>query len=121
MPQHDYQEKRRSKRITIKTRVSFSVYDDDYDDTTYFGITQNLCAYGIYITTDHALKLGNNLKIVLSESLGSLFVAEGTVVRCRFDKKDPNLFHVSVQFSDIQQRWVQAITEGTALLTNKYG
>lgn len=120
MPQHDYQEKPRSPRITIETRVSFSIYDD-YDDTYYSGVTQDICACGIDITTEHALKIGNNLKIVLSESIGSLFVAEGTVVGCKFDNKDPNIFHVSIEFSEIQQSWIQAITDSRVLLAKKYG
>jgi hypothetical protein len=119
MPKNDYEEKRRYTRIAIETQISFTI--DDHDEVSYYGISQNLCACGIYLTTNHAPRLGNHLKIVFNNNDGASVIAEGKVVRCKFDKKDPNLFHVSVELSETLPFMEQTITDSMVLLANKHG
>lgn len=120
MPHYNDKERRRFSRVALETQISFSITDTD-SDISYSGTTQNISAGGIYLTTDHAPKLGNHIKIVLNENVGTHLITEGTVVRCKFDKKDPDLFHVSVEFSEIQEYLVQSITNNAVILLNKYG
>jgi|GEM_PF-522573 len=119
MPKHDYQEKRRFTRIAIQAQISFTI--NDHDELSYKGIIQNLCACRVYIITNHPPKLGNHIKIILNENDGSSLIAEGNVVRCKFDKKDPNLFHVSAEFSETDQYLEQTITNSMVNIANNYG
>ena len=119
MPKNDYEEKRKFTRVAIETQISFTI--DDHDEVSYDGISQNQCARGIYLTTNHAPKLGNHIKIVFNKNDGASVFAEGKVVRCKFDKKDPNLFHVSVELSETLPFLEQAITKSMVLQINKHG
>ncbi|MFT7414163.1 MAG: c-di-GMP-binding flagellar brake protein YcgR [Methylophagaceae bacterium] len=119
MTKNNYPEKRQFTRITIETQVSFATNDNGED--SYNGTSQNLSAGGIYLTTDHSLKLANHIKIVFNENDSSNLVAEGHIVRCKFDKKDPNLFHVSVEFSETSQYLEHFITNSMVKNTNNYG
>ncbi len=119
MPKNDYEEKRQFTRVAIETQISFTI--DQHDEVSYYGISQNLCDRGIYITTNHAPRLGNHIKIVFNENDGASLIAEGKVVRCKFDKKDPNLFHVSVELSETLPCLEQVITDSMAIQANKHG
>lgn len=119
MPKNDYQEKRQFPRIAIETQISFTI--DDQDQVFYYGISQNICAYGIYLTTNHAPRLGNHIKIVFDDNDGASLIAVGKVVRCKFDKKDPNLFHVSVELSETLPCLEQVITKSMVMQANKHG
>jgi len=106
----DFKEKRSHSRHSIDTPITFTM--DDNDDLPCSGTSQNLSANGIYITTDHAPKLDTEIRIVLN-SIGHHtppMIIEGRVVRCKFDKKDPDLFHVSIEFAEIHEACVQIIT-----------
>ena len=119
MPKNDYEEKRQFPRIAIETQISFTI--DDQDQVSYHGISQNICAYGIYLTTDHAPKLGNHIKIIFNKNHGANLIVKGKVVRCKFDKKDPNLFHVSVELSEMLPHLQQVITDSAVIHANKHG
>ncbi|MDO7597374.1 MAG: PilZ domain-containing protein [Pseudomonadota bacterium] len=119
MPKNDYEEKRQFTRVAIETQISFTI--DEHDEVSYYGISQNHCARGIYLTTSHAPRLGNHIKIMFNDNGGSCVLAEGKVVRCKFDKKDPNLFHVSVELSETLPFMEQTITDSMVLLANKHG
>lgn len=119
MPKNDYEEKRRFTRVTIETQISFTI--NNQEKVSYFGISQNQCARGIYLTTNHAPRLGTHIKIVFNKNDGSSVITEGKVVRCKFDKKDPDLFHVSVELSETLPFLEQTITGSMVLQANKHG
>jgi hypothetical protein len=96
--QNDYEEKRRFTRVTIETQISFAI--NNQEEVSYSGISQNQCARGIYLSTNHAPRLGTHIKIVFNQNHGSSVIAVGKVIRCKFDKKGPNLFHVSVELAE---------------------
>ncbi len=115
MSENDFDERRRCVRIPIETLITFTI--DGNNNLTYQGTSQNLCSNGIYITTNYAAKLDDHIKIVLDayeENIEPL-VAEGKVVRCRFDKKNADLFHMSVEFSETHENWIQVFTDATSL------
>lgn len=121
MAEKIYQEKRRFVRIPIETRISFTVNDNE--NIQHSGTSQNLSAGGIYITTTYALKLGNQIKIVLitSENDEQPLIAEGKVVRCKFDKKNSDLFHVSIEFTETHEYWIQTIVNSKSLAEKPFG
>ena len=110
MSNTDFKEKRNRGRHSLETPITFTM--DDNDDLPCNGTSQNLSASGIYITTDHAPKLDTEIRIVLSSSNqhNPPMIIEGRVVRCKFDKKDPDLFHVSIEFAEIHDACVQILT-----------
>lgn len=113
MSENDFAEKRHCVRIPIETVITFTI--DDNDDLTFKGTSQNLCSNGIYITTSYAAKLNDHVKIVLEsydENIAPL-IAEGKVVRCKFDKKNADLFHISVEFSETHENWIQVFTDSS--------
>jgi phosphomannomutase len=87
----------------------------------YYGISQNQCARGIYLTTSHAPRLGNHIKIVFNDNDVSCIIAEVKVVRCKFDRKEPKLFHVSVELSEALPFLEQPITDSMVIQENKHG
>jgi hypothetical protein len=119
MLKKDYEEKRQFTRVAIETQISFTI--DDHDEVSYYGISQNQCARGIYRTTTHAPRLGNQIKVVFNDKDGTSLIPVGKVVRCKFDKKDPNLFHVSVELSETLPFMEQTITDNMVLQANKHG
>jgi len=98
LPQ-EYKEKRGFLRSPIEALITFTV--NDVNGISFRGKSQNICASGIYFTTDHAIKLNDHIKIKLhaSRELATPLNLEGEVVRCKFDKKNNHLFHVSIKFS----------------------
>lgn len=110
MDNNNYTEKRSHARALIKTPVFYTM--DHNDDEPCCGTSQNLSASGIYITTDHAPKLDTDVRIVLSsnDKHSPPMVIEGKVVRCKFDKKDPDLFHVSIKFAETHEACVHIMT-----------
>ncbi|MBL1321640.1 MAG: PilZ domain-containing protein [Methylophaga sp.] len=115
MSENDLAERRNCIRIPIETLITFTI--DSNDGLTYQGTSQNLCSNGIYITTDYAAKLDDHIKIVLDTYEDNIepLIAEGKVVRCRFDKKNADLFHISVEFSETHENWIQVFTDATSL------
>ena len=111
MSENHFQEKRHCIRIPIETLITFIINGNN--DHSYQGTSQNLCTNGIYITTDYAAKLDDQIEITLittEENLAPL-IAEGKVVRCKFDKKNADLFHISVEFSETHENWIQTFTD----------
>ena len=113
MSENDFEEKRRCIRIPIETVITFLINDDA---TSYQGTSQNLCTNGIYITTGYAAKLDDHIKITLNTNEENIqpLIAEGKVVRCKFDKKNADLFHMSVEFSETHENWIQVFTDATS-------
>ena len=105
MTKVNYDEKRAFVRRSIETQVTFTINDNN--DLSHHGVSQNLSVKGLYMTTDFGPKLGDNIKVVLEPIAAHLLplVAAGKVVRCKFDKKDADLFHVSVEFSETHESW----------------
>ena len=97
MSGHNYEEKRDFVRMRIETQVTYTVKGSG--DKTHHGDSQNLSATGLYMTTDYAPAVGEEIKIVMNPSSDRLppFATEGKVIRCVVDDKDANLFHVSVE------------------------
>lgn len=120
MPQNNVTERRRFARVAIETQISFTTANQQ-DNRPHTGTTQNLSAGGIYITTEHQAKLGEHIRIVINQSIGTHLIAEGIVVRCKFDKKTSNLFHISIEFSETQEYLMQSITNNEVMVANKYG
>jgi len=110
MSKNDFKEKREQARHSVDSPITYTM--DRNDDNPCNGTSQNLSASGIYITTDHAPKLDTEIRIVLNASGKQTppMIIEGRVVRCKFDKKDPDLFHVSIEFAEIHEACVQIIT-----------
>ncbi|RKZ87639.1 MAG: hypothetical protein DRQ39_03875 [Gammaproteobacteria bacterium] len=100
-------EKRAFIRRSIETPVTYTINDND--DNPHHGTSQNLSVKGLYMTTDFGPKLGDKIEVVLEPIAVNLLplVAAGKVVRCRFDKKDADLFHVSIEFSEAHESWQQ--------------
>jgi len=111
MSTDDFIERRGRRRYSTEIPIIYTM--DDNDDKPCNGLSQNLSANGIYITTDHAPKLDTEIRIVLNASgqHAQPMIIEGRVVRCKFDKKDPTLFHVSIEFAEIHEACVQIIRE----------
>ncbi len=119
MSENNFEERRRCIRIPIETLITFTI--EGHDNITHQGTSQNLCANGIYITTRYAAKLDEHIKLILNtyeENLQPL-IAEGKVVRCKFDKKNTDLFHVSVEFSETHENWIQVFTDVTSKSRSK--
>ncbi|NOQ82073.1 MAG: hypothetical protein GQ548_06085 [Methylophaga sp.] len=110
MSENKFQEKRQFERFSVETPVSFTTNRND--TISYSGTSQNLCARGLYITTHYAAKLGEQIKLILStgDTYEHSFTIEGKVVRCKFDKKEADLFHVSIEFSDTHETELQIVT-----------
>jgi c-di-GMP-binding flagellar brake protein YcgR len=113
MSENNVEERRNCVRIPIETIITFIINDDV---TPYQGTSQNLCANGIYITTDYAAKLDDRIKVTLNTNEENIqpLLAEGKVVRCKFDKKNTDLFHMSVEFSETHENWIQVFTSATS-------
>ena len=102
MTDQSYEEKRGFVRMRIDTLVSYTIKGKT--NQARQGTSQNLSATGLYMTTEDALDMGDEVELIINPSNQLLppFVAEGKVVRCIADKKEMN-FHVSIELSDIQQ------------------
>ncbi len=111
MSDTDLQEKRQFVRFEIEAKITFTLSDND--DVFYQGTSQNSCAGGIYITTNHLAKLGEQIKLILPsyDKKKSPSIVEGTVVRSKFDKKNAELFHVSIEFSAPHEQQLQTLSE----------
>ncbi len=115
MAQNSVEDRRNCVRIPVETLITFTI--DNNNDKTFHGTSQNLCSNGIYITTNYAANLNDQIKITLDtfeENIEPL-IAEGKVVRCKFDKKNADLFHISVEFSETHENWIQVFTDTTSL------
>lgn len=98
MAKHNYQEKRDFGRMHIETQVTYTVNDDN--DKSYHATSQNLSATGICMMTERALVLGNKVNIIMNAGNDRLqpFVADGEVLRCKHNKRKPDVFQVSLKF-----------------------
>lgn len=114
MSKHHDKERRSFERYTIKESVTFFTINH-HNIIPHSGNSQNLSACGIYLITDYALKLGDEVIIVLDqrETHTDILAAEGKVVRCKFDKKNTNLFHVSIEFSEPHESWAGLVITNT--------
>lgn len=110
MSEVNYEEKRSYIRRSIETPVTFTINDDN--NVSHHGTSQNLSVKGLYMTTDFGPKLDDKIKVILEPIADHLLplVAAGKVVRCKFDKKDADLYHVCVEFSETHDSWQQILT-----------
>lgn len=99
MSNHDYDEQRNFARMSIETPITYKIINSD--GRTHHGISGNLSASGLYMTTDFALKVGDEIDLVMIPNDDRLppFVAEGTVLRTTSAENDINKFHVSIQLT----------------------
>lgn len=120
MPRNDVKERRRFVRITLETQISFIIASHQ-NISPHTGITQNISAGGIYITTNYRVKLGDQIQIAFDQNMGTQLTTNGTVVRCKFDKKASHLFHVSIKFCETQEHLIQSISKSMVMAATKYG
>ncbi|MFT7234616.1 MAG: hypothetical protein ACI9QV_000179 [Methylophagaceae bacterium] len=94
-----HSEKRSFVRMHVDTLVTFNIKGKT--DGTYHGTSQNLSATGLYLITEDAVKLGDEVELIMNSSNQKLppFVAEGTVMRCNVDEQNSSLFHVSISLT----------------------
>tara|TARA_R110000772_G_scaffold22090_3_gene60037 strand:+ start:527 stop:835 length:309 start_codon:yes stop_codon:yes gene_type:complete len=99
MSNHDYDEQRNFARMSIETQITYKIKNSD--GRSYHGVSGDLSATGLYMTTDLALKAGDKIDLVMNPNGDRLppFVAEGTVLRTTIAENDPNKFHVSIQLT----------------------
>lgn len=110
MPDNGFEEKRRFDRFPLEAKITFTLNDDE--DTLYHGTSQNLSAGGIYITTNHLAKLGELIKLtlILDDQTSSPYIIEGKIVRSKFDKRNNELFHVSIEFAEPDEQSIKALS-----------
>ena len=111
MSENTFIERRQCIRIPIDTEITFTINSDN--SHIYQGTSQNLCTNGIYLTTDYMAKLDDRIELTLithEEDLAPL-IAKGKVIRCKFDKKRAELFHISVEFDETHENWIQTFTK----------
>lgn len=99
MNDHDYDEQRDFVRMSIETRVTYKVKNSD--GRSHHGISENLSATGLHMSTDFALKEGDVIDLVMKPNSDNFppFVAEGTVLRTDLVKNDINPFHVAIKLT----------------------
>ncbi len=96
MTEHYYDEKRNFVRMEIEAQITFKIKGKN--NLTHHGISHNLSATGLSMTTDCKLDEGNEIELVMNPSSDRLppFVAEGKVLRVEKSTHDPAKFEVSV-------------------------
>jgi len=96
MSDHDYDEKRDFVRMSIETKVTYTVKNSD--GQTHHGESGNLSATGLSMQTDFALSENDEIDIIMNPNGERLppFVAEGKVIRVIQDENNAELFQVSV-------------------------
>ena len=111
MSENAFIERRQCIRIPIDTEITFTINGDTR--YIYRGTSQNLCTNGIYLTTDYAAKLDDRIELTLVSHEKELppLIAKGKVIRCKFDKKRAELFHISVEFDETHENWIQTFTK----------
>jgi len=99
MSNHDYDEQRNFFRMSIKTQITYKVKNSD--GRSHLGISGDLSATGLYMSTDFALKEGDEIELVMNPSGDRLppFVAEGTVLRTTIAENNINKFDVSIELT----------------------
>jgi hypothetical protein len=96
MSNHDYDEQRNFFRMSVETPITYKIKNSD--DCSHHGISGDLSATGLYMSTDFELKEGDEIELVINPSGERLppFVAEGRVLRTTIAENDINKFHVSI-------------------------
>jgi len=99
MSNHDYDEQRNFFRMSIKTEITYKIKNSD--GRSHHGISGDLSATGLYMSTGTALKEGDEIELVMNPSSDRLppFVAEGKVLRTTIAEDDVNKFHVSAELT----------------------
>lgn len=101
MSNNDYDEQRNFFRMSIDTQVTYKIKNSD--NRSHHGITVDLSASGLNMSTDVALKEGQIIDLVMTPSSDRLppFFAEGKVLRTTIDEKDASNFHISIALTKI--------------------
>lgn len=101
MSDHDYDEQRNFTRMSIETRVIYKIKNSD--GNSHYGVSGNLSATGLYMTTDVALQEGDEIELVINPSDDRLLplLAEGTVLRVTRAENDIDMFHISMRLTKI--------------------
>ena len=81
MTNYTYDEKRDFARMSIDTRVTYTL--KSASGTTHHGISHDLSATGLAMTTDYELIVGDKIEIVMNaaDELLPPFIADGNVLR----------------------------------------
>ncbi len=97
MADDHYQEKRDFIRMRVDTQVTYTL--NDKADDIHHGNSIDLSATGLYMVTDYAPKVNDEVNILMNPSSERLppFSATGKVIRCSTDKDNKNLYHVSIE------------------------
>jgi hypothetical protein len=97
MSNHDYDEQRNFFRMSIETLITYKIKSSDA--RSHHCISSDLSAIGLYMSTDSALKEGDQIELVINPSGDHLppLVAEGRALRTTIAEDDINKFHVSIK------------------------
>ncbi|MCX4186792.1 PilZ domain-containing protein [Methylophaga sp. OBS4] len=96
MTSHDYEEKRSFVRMQIETQVTYSIKGEN--GITHHGISHDLSATGLLMSSDYAPAEGNELQVIMNTESERFppFVAIGTVLRVEQDELRPDRYQISV-------------------------
>jgi hypothetical protein len=102
MTSRDFEEKRSFVRMQVETQVSFTIKGEQ--EKTYHGVSQDLSATGLLMSSEHALETGDQIDIVMNSGNERFppFVSDGTVTRVIADEKHPGRYLISVALSRAQ-------------------
>ncbi|MFW5451017.1 MAG: PilZ domain-containing protein [Methylophagaceae bacterium] len=97
MADDHYQEKRDFIRMRVDTQVTYTLNGES--DSIHHGTSIDLSATGLYMVTDYAPKVNDNVDILMNPNSERLppFSATGKVTRCTADNDNKNLYHVSIE------------------------
>lgn len=99
MSNHDYDEQRNFVRMSIETQITYKI--KNADGRSHHGVSGDLSATGLYMSTNMALKEGEEIELVMNPNGDRLppFVAEGKVLRTTVDDKNADMFHISIELT----------------------
>ncbi|PHS26845.1 MAG: hypothetical protein COA83_02175 [Methylophaga sp.] len=94
MIDYSYDEKRNFARMSIDTQVTYTVKGST--NTSHIGISHDLSATGLAMTTDYKLAVGDEIELVMNaaDELLPPFIADGHVLRVV--SNDDNAFDISI-------------------------
>ena len=93
----DYDEKRDFVRMNIQAEVTYTIKNSD--GQSHHGISLDLSATGMYMTSDFAPAVDDELEIVMNPNGDRLppFIATARVLRVTADEKNATKFKMSVE------------------------
>ena len=90
-------EKRDFLRMSIETPVTYTVKGKS--DISHIGISQDFSATGLYMISDFAPAVGDEVEFGINPSNQRLtpFIAKATVLSCTRDEENINTFHIKAE------------------------